>query len=70
MKSNNHIRAEVFNLKGEKVHISKDSNKLDLSELGDDVYLIYYFDSNGTMLGVERYVKAPEAEAEYVHMVR
>lgn len=64
----NQIRAEVFNLKGEKVHISKDSNKMDLSELGDDVYLIYYFDSNGNMLGVERFIKAPETE--YVHSLR
>lgn len=69
MKTNNPIRAEVYNLKGEKVHISKDSSNMDLSELGEDVYLIYYFDSKGNMLGVEKYMRAHE-EAEYVHLVR
>jgi hypothetical protein len=64
----NHIRVEVFNLRGEKVHISKDSKKMNLSELGDDVYLIYYFDSDKNMLGVERFVKTPDAE--YIHMLR
>jgi hypothetical protein len=63
----NQIRAEVFNLKGEKVHISKNYNKMDLSELGDDVYLIYYLDNNGNMVGIERFVKTQEAE--YVHVV-
>lgn len=63
----NQIRAEVFNLEGEKVHICKDFNNMDLSKLIDDVYLIRYVDSNGNTLWNERFVKAKELE--YVHVV-
>ena len=64
----NQIKAEVFNLEGEKVHICKDFNNMDLSKLVDDVYLIRYVDSNGNALWNERFVKAKEME--YVHLVR
>ncbi len=63
----NQIRAEVFNLEGEKVHICKDFNNMDLSKLVDDVYLIRYVDSNGNTLWNERFVKVKELE--YVHVV-
>ncbi len=63
----NQIRAEVFNLEGEKVHICKDFNNMDLSKLIDDVYLIRYVDSHGNTLWNERFVKAKELE--YVHVV-
>jgi hypothetical protein len=64
----NQIRAEVFNLEGEKVHICKDFNNMDLSKLIDDVYLISYIDSNGNVLWNERFVKIKEVE--YVQVVR
>jgi len=64
----NQIRAEVFNLEGEKVHICKDFNNMDLSKLIDDVYLIRYVDSNGNILWNERFVKVKEVE--YVQVVR
>lgn len=64
----NQIRAEVFNLEGEKVHICKDFNNMDLSKLIDDVYLISYVDSNGNVLWNERFVKIKEVE--YVQVVR
>ena len=63
----NQIRAEVFNLEGEKVHICKDFNEMNLSKLIDDVYLISYIDSNGNVLWNERFVKAKEMEYVYVH---
>ena len=56
----NQIRAEVFNLEGEKVHICKDFNNMDLSKLLNDVYLISYQDSNGNVLWTERFVKTQE----------
>ena len=46
----NQIRAEVFNLKGEKVHICKDFNNMNLSKLNDDVYMISYIDSSSNVL--------------------
>jgi hypothetical protein len=64
----NQIRADVFNLEGEKVHICKDFNNMDLSKLIDDVYLISYIDSNGNVLWNERFVKIKEVE--YVQVVR
>jgi len=64
----NQIRAEVFNLEGEKVYICRDFNNMDLSKLVDNVYLISYVDSNGNVLWNERFVKVKEAE--YVHVVR
>jgi hypothetical protein len=64
----NQIRAEVFNLEGEKVHICKDFNNMDLSKLIDDVYLISYKDSNGNVLWTERFVKAKELV--YAHVTR
>ena len=65
----NQIRAEVFNLEGEKVYICKDFNNMDLSKLIDDVYLISYKDSHGDVLWTERFVKA-NAEVEFVHVNR
>lgn len=64
----NQIRAEVFNLEGEKVYICKDFNNMDLSKLIDDVYLISYVDSKGNVLWNERFVKVKEEE--FVHVVR
>ena len=64
----NQIRAEVFNLEGEKVYISKDFNNMDLSKLIDDVYLISYRDSHGNVLWTERFVKAKE-EVEFVYQM-
>jgi len=64
----NQIRAEVFNLEGEKVYISKDINNIDLSKLIDNVYLISYKDSNGNVLWTERFVKIKE-DVEFVYHV-
>jgi hypothetical protein len=64
----NQIRAEVFNLEGEKVYISKDINNVDLSKLIDDVYMISYKDSNGNVLWTERFVKIKE-DVEFVYHV-
>jgi hypothetical protein len=64
----NQIRAEVFNLEGEKVHICKDFNNMNLSKLIDDVYLISYVDSKGNVLWNERFVKSKEVE--YAHVIR
>ncbi|HEY4786222.1 MAG TPA: hypothetical protein VIH57_09230 [Bacteroidales bacterium] len=64
----NQIRAEVFNLEGEKVYICRDFNNMDLSKLVDNVYLISYVDSNGNVLWNERFVKVKEVE--YAHAVR
>jgi hypothetical protein len=63
----NQIRAEVFNLEGEKVHICKDFNNMNLSKLVDDVYFISYKDVHGNVLWTERFVKVKEAEYAYVH---
>jgi hypothetical protein len=65
--ANNQIRAEVFNLDGEKVHICRDFNNMDLSKLINDVYLISYIDSTGNVLWNERFVKTPEMEYVYIH---
>lgn len=62
----NQIRAEVFNLEGEKVYICKDFNNMDLSRLIDGVYLISYVDSKGNVLWNERFVKVKEEEFVYV----
>jgi hypothetical protein len=61
----NQIRADIFNLEGEKVHICKDFNNMDLSKLLDDVYFISYQDSHGNVLWTERFVKTKEAEYAY-----
>jgi hypothetical protein len=63
----NQIRAEVFNLEGEKVHICRDINNMDLSKLLDDVYYISYQDGLGNTLWTERFVKEKAAEYVYVH---
>jgi hypothetical protein len=62
----NPIRAEVFNLEGEKVYICKDFNHMDLSKLIDDVYMICYLDSRKNILWTERFVKASEIEYAYI----
>jgi hypothetical protein len=64
----NQIRAEVYNLEGEKVYICKDFNNMNLSKLVDDVYLISYVDSKGNILWNERFVKVKEEE--FAHVVR
>jgi hypothetical protein len=64
----NQIRAEVYNLEGEKVYICKDFNNMNLSKLVDDVYLISYVDSKGNVLWNERFVKVKEEE--FAHVVR
>ncbi len=61
----NQIRAEVFNLNGEKVHICKDYNNMDLSKLIDDVYFIAYKDNSSNVLWTERFVKMKESEFSY-----
>ena len=61
----NLIRAEVFNLEGEKVHICRDFNTMDLSKLVDDVYFISYMDTSLNVLWTERFVKMKEVEYEY-----
>jgi hypothetical protein len=63
----NQIRAEVFNLEGEKVHICRDINNMDLSKLLDDVYYISYQDGLGNTLWTERFVKEKAAEYVYIH---
>jgi hypothetical protein len=63
----NQIRAEVFNLEGEKVHICRDFNNMNLSKLNDDVYMISYIDSNSNVLWTERFVKSKEVEYAYIH---
>lgn len=62
----NQIRAEVFNLEGEKVHICKDFNNMNLSKLIDDVYFISYIDSNAIVLWTERFVKSKQVEYAYI----
>jgi hypothetical protein len=62
----NQIRAEVFNLEGEKVYICKDFNNMDLTKLIDGIYLISYVDSKGNVLWNERYSKVKEEEFVYV----
>jgi hypothetical protein len=56
------IKAEVINLKGEKVQISKDYNKMDISKLAQDVYVINYIDVNGKIIKSERFVKGRKVE--------
>jgi hypothetical protein len=56
----NQIKAEVFNLNGEKVHICKDFNAMDLSKLVDGVYLVSYIDCFGSVLWSERFVQSKE----------
>jgi hypothetical protein len=63
----NPIKAEVFNLEGEKVHICRDINCMDLSKLIDDVYFISYQDSLGNVLWTERFVKEKAVEYAYIH---
>jgi hypothetical protein len=61
MKSNQ-IRAEVFNLEGNKVHICRDLNQMDLSRLPEDVYVIIYRDGDGNTLWTEKYVTSVKQE--------
>ena len=61
----NLIKAEVFNLEGEKVYICRDFNTMDLSKLIDDVYFISYTDGNSNVLWTERFVKMKEVELAY-----
>jgi hypothetical protein len=61
----NQIRAEVFNLDGEKVYICRDFNYMDLSKLVNDVYFISYQDSSSNVLWTERFVKMQEVEYAY-----
>jgi hypothetical protein len=56
------IKAEVLNLKGEKVQISKNYNKMDISKLTHDVYVINYIDVNGKIIKSERFVKGRKLE--------
>jgi hypothetical protein len=56
------IKAEIINLKGEKVQISKDYNKMDISKLAHDVYVINYIDMNGKTIKSERFVKGRKVE--------
>jgi len=56
------IKAEVINLKGEKVQISKDYNKMDVSKLAQDVYVINYIDVNGKIIKSEQFVKGRKVE--------
>lgn len=58
----NQIRAEVFNLEGNKVHICRDLNQMDLSKLPDDVYMISYRDIQGNTLWTEKYIKSRQQE--------
>lgn len=67
MRTNN-IRAEVFNLEGEKVHICKDFNNMDLSKLLNGAYFISYQDSNFNVLWTERFIKSQEVV--YAHVNR
>lgn len=63
----NQIKAEIFNMEGEKVMICKDFNNMNLSKLVDDeVYLISYQDGNGNILWSERFVKSNVYEYAYV----
>ncbi len=64
----NKIRAEVFNLEGEKVHICKDFNNMDLSKLLNGAYFISYQDSNFNVLWTERFIKSQELV--YAHVER
>jgi hypothetical protein len=64
--STNLIRAEVFNLEGEKVHICRDFKNMDLSKLMDDIYFISYQDSLGNVLWTERFVKTKALKYAYV----
>jgi hypothetical protein len=51
------VKAEVFNMLGEKVYVTNDCNKLDLSKLTNDVYLLSYIDKTGRVLRSERFTK-------------
>ena len=62
----NQIRAEVFNLEGEKVHICRDFKNMDLSKLIDDIYFISYQDNLGNVLWTERFVKTTEVEYAFI----
>ena len=64
----NKIRAEVVNLEGEKVHICKDFNNMDLSKLLNGAYFISYQDSNYNVLWTERFIKSQEVV--YAHVGR
>jgi hypothetical protein len=51
------VKAEVFNMMGEKVYVTNDCDKLDLSKLNNDVYLLNYTDKTGRVLKSERFTK-------------
>ena len=53
----NAVKAEVFNMLGEKVYATRDCDKIDLSKLANDVYLLHYLDRTGRILKTERLVK-------------
>jgi hypothetical protein len=54
----NAVKAEVFNMLGEKVYVTRDCDKIDLSKLANDVYLLHYLDCAGRILKTEKLVKA------------
>jgi len=58
----NPIKVEVYKLNGEKVYISKDSTKMDLSGLANDNYIINYIDTNGFIFYRERIKISQEEE--------
>lgn len=62
----NQIKAEVFNLEGEKVYMCRDFKNMDLSKLMDDIYFISYQDNTGNVLWTERFVKMAEVEYAYI----
>ncbi len=49
-------RAEVYTLDGKKVYVFNDCNKLDLSKLSKDIYIIRYQDKSGNILHQEKIV--------------
>ncbi|HQK36511.1 MAG: hypothetical protein ACPLXM_02490 [Bacteroidales bacterium] len=49
-------RAEVYTLDGKKVCVFADCNRLDLSKLSKDVYIIRYMDKCGNTLQQEKIV--------------
>jgi hypothetical protein len=54
----NAVKAEVFNMLGEKVYATRDCGKIDLSKLEKDVYLLHYLDRTGRILKTERLIKS------------
>ncbi len=52
------VKAEVFNMLGEKVYVTRDCERIDLSKLTSDVYLLHYLDRTGRILKTERLIKS------------